>query len=858
MENELEYLDSRFAYYIIMPDSQDEINISTFLKDSYFNRFDKRLLESESILELISYLPFDIRELKQSWIMSANQYRKDYYYIRFIQEQNVTEEILAHIKNSYYGCVFLLKGLLRNSDEMSDLINFSKMPIVSLEKPKDKRVLELTRTNINEIALQLINIYVSESNCYLAKHNTTSTFNKFGNISNLKSVNEASLKYITPLTATLDRLRGLYSFKGKNLYLRKKNKTTTHNIKSRELEADKLNVKYLKQIIVEKFIVLMLGFLEEGSFDQYDEAYLQMINISKTEITNLLTDFSPSMLSELTKKVSKNFDKLSFKTDIVICIPTINRQLLDQISESYGLLSKDFVEKYGRVDKESYYEILDSIMNADTYYFGVDMFEGLISKIVVYLKLVTAEDFKDERKVLEINQAFQKMELIEDHFYPLIGERALEIDFLSQLYVMYTLSQRNPFLRLRPIPFKDIYAKMKSYYSVSFFDNVSDLNDLFNTFSRQFNESITDDLKNLLLKHTSTITFITDMPIEWIKLNGYPLNILKKISRIPISPGNGIVEHYNSISQKKYVLKSDSTKILLIDAIAENDTIKQHAISLKLQLEELFALTEIEFIFKEINRKQDYFDVINTIQPDVLIHFGHGDYDDDNHGSLTIGEEKIYSYELDGSLNWQIPFVILGACESDFVKSTHLNMANMFLGTGAISVIGTYFYVDATYTMLFILNLMKHLIFAFKTRIDFQDVGDLILMNHRTLYIIDLVHSLEDQIENRQIELDEISKNVLNRVFLDYFKYCTERSFSLKDYYQKDKEIFKEVFRQSPVLLYEYEELLKNNEVLYHSLFFSTLGSPDVIRIEKNENLVEMNELQDKLFSQLVNRRRSH
>jgi hypothetical protein len=856
MEKELDYATYRFTYFIIMSNKVNEDSWTAMFEDSYFNRFDSRLLETTSILELISYLPFDTRELMNSWITSANQYGKDYYYIRFIPEKYITDELLALAKNSPFGCIFLLKGVSFNSTSVATLINSSKMPIVSLDYSKTKDVLTLTHNNTKEVALQLIEGYIRAYERGLEGHNAVSSFNKAGNKTNLRSVKEASLKYITPLTRTLDRIRGLYSSTSQNIYLRVKNPTTIKNLKSREKEADKLLIKYTKQIIVEKFLLFMLGLLEEESFDEYHEAYLRLFTVSKMELNALLTDFSPGKFSEVTKKISKYFDKLSFKTDMVLCIPSINRQLLDRICESYGILSRDFIEQYGMVDKGNYYELLDAIMDGNTYYFGVEIEERLTGKILDYIKSVKAEDFKEEKKVVEINHAVYRIKLIRDHLNLLMRERTSEIEFLSQLYVLFALAQRIPYLRLRPIPFKDIYMKLESCYSVSLFDNVSDLNILFRTFSRQFADSLPKELMDLLLKHTKTLTFITDLPIEWVRLNGYPLNILKKITRIPISPGNGIISHYNRILEKKYVLRSASTKILLIDAIAEDDDVKQHALVFKLQLELLFDMTNIEFIYKEVHRKQDYFDTINTIQPDVLIHYGHGDYNEKDQGSLTLGKEKLYAHELAESVVWEIPLVILGACESNFVKSTHMNMANMFLGVGAIAVIGTYFYVEARYTTLFIVNLMKHLIFAFNTAVDFHDFGDLILMSHRTLYLFDLIHSLKERLSYRQIKLDERSMDALDRVFRDYFKYCIEKGLSLRDSYTQDKEIFKKIFRQDPVLLHEYEEMLKKDEVLYHSLFFSTLGSPDVIKIEKNEHLLDIDDLHEQLFEKLGKRRR--
>ncbi|MEK3763450.1 hypothetical protein [Solibacillus sp. FSL K6-4121] len=833
---------TKFHYYIIITNREN----STFnFTDSYFNRIDDRLLQSTPFFELISHLPYDIKEVNSSWITSSNKYVKEFYYIRFIQESNVDELFLSAIKNNSFGCIFILKELSLNSIAITKLIDHSKMPIVSLVDSYHPSIITLTRENTPKVALKIIQHYINVLN-NLTNNNINSPFNSKGNTTIFNSLKEIDLKYLNPLTSTIDRIRGLYGFQRKNLTQRNKKPTDSQNLDVREKEADILIIKYFKRIIAEKYILLELGYIEEESFDFEDEFELQQFDITKEELLKLFTTPTSFLYEILVNKVLKKFHVLNFKTNLTLCIPSINNISVEKISDSYGLISKNYTEKYGFLEKSIYKEIIDYLVDSENYYFGVAWEKKLLNH--KFESLSSHLNSIQPKTTSEIQNLICSIEAIKEQFPILVNERGKEIDFLSKMYVFFTLAQRNPYIRLRPISFKHIHSMMKTYEVTSYFENLAELNSLFDTFNNQFKNSVPQELIDLLFKHTHSITFITDLPIEWIKLNGYPINLSKKINRIPITPGNNIINHYNIISDGRTILKSQSTKVLLIDAIANDDSLKPYVLILNEQLKSLFNLSNIEFIYKKVNTKSDYIATINTIRPGILIHYGHGEYNDTDFGILIIGQEKIFAHELTQNLTWKIPFVILGSCESNFIKSSHLNIANMFLASGSTAVIGSYFYIEASYTSLFIINLMKHLVFSFKTEIEFRDFGDLIQMSHRSLYLVESMISLKNRIEDQQIHLSSKSKTILDNALKEYFKISFEKKLSLQDSYLLDKDIFKIIFSSCPILLKEYEYLVSNETILYHSRFFSTLGSPDLLEIEKDQDLIHINDLHEQIY----------
>lgn len=202
---------TKFHYYIIITNREN----STFnFTDSYFNRIDDRLLQSTPFFELISHLPYDIKEVNSSWITSSNKYVKEFYYIRFIQESNVDELFLSAIKNNSFGCIFILKELSLNSIAITKLIDHSKMPIVSLVDSYHPSIITLTRENTPKVALKIIQHYINVLN-NLTNNNINSPFNSKGNTTIFNSLKEIDLKYLNPLTSTIDRIRGLYGFQRK-------------------------------------------------------------------------------------------------------------------------------------------------------------------------------------------------------------------------------------------------------------------------------------------------------------------------------------------------------------------------------------------------------------------------------------------------------------------------------------------------------------------------------------------------------------------------------------------------------------------------------------------------------------------
>ena len=82
---------------------------------------------------------------------------------------------------------------------------------------------------------------------------------------------------------------------------------------------------------------------------------------------------------------------------------------------------------------------------------------------------------------------------------------------------------------------------------------------------------------------------------------------------------------------------------------------------------------------------------------------------------------------------------ILGACETQVLHGTSLNVANLFLGSGVISVMGTFFPVNGVYVSSIISSLMRHLvtsIIGVSPEI-FNKWDEIILLTRRTHYLLD-------------------------------------------------------------------------------------------------------------------------
>ncbi|WP_165921268.1 CHAT domain-containing protein [Paenibacillus albiflavus] len=546
-------------------------------------------------------------------------------------------------------------------------------------------------------------------------------------------------------------------------------------------------VDSLSRQISERYLMLLVSVVKNQinkrgkSNDKMLPSMLAAVGLNQEQFMKYIVELDPALHSAMLEIIKRNFDKIDNKfLDFNICIPSVNK---DEIMFNFSLTQKDFLNNH-------------SIRNK------IEKFSKKISNNEEYVEPAGQEiDF-----IRVVNE-----------------ERRKELEFLGILNIFFGFSRGNPYLITENIPTKEIAILIKEMKRAN--DYLSEDSVVFNRNIVRISEILTDSLHveslKTITKSAKHIKFISDLPIDWIHINNVPLRNLVSMSRIPITPFNGLIHH--CVVQNLYAIKKKGLSILLLNTLDKNNLVDAPlyncAKGIHRFIEDFFSKHDLANAYQyfEAGNKLDFIDVLNQRDRNILIYFGHGSFDSKTEmGYLHIGkQDAISSLELAGMLTNVPEIVILGACETQVNWGTSVDVANSFINAGAVSVIGTYFEVDGAYTQLFILQILYNLHQAC-TSLGEVYWSDIIYACIKQRYLVDTFEFMT--MKNRNI-IDE------------YRSYCKQNGWEDIDI-NFHENVLKFLESKGSEFAITYRKRLSGNKNVYRSLLYVSLGSPEMIVFE--------------------------
>jgi len=768
-------------YMIVMPREK-----KAELPFTLFNRFDSSIVESHYLLRLISHLPASLWELARGWPRSA--FHSDiyaYYDFGYTSEANADWWIERYAKG--LGCLFIMDGVSR--DVVLKLATQTDYPVVCSGETGVTGTIPLDGNTVRAIMRRWQKTLHSRMRSQGIRPEALPELPD--DLTHLPPYPSPSVRMLEPLGAVVDRIRGLYRNAEKGRTASEPHRPDNHAWK--ENEADTGIIRGVTHIIAEKFLTLKLGFLTENSLDDDDTAELARVGIARADLEAFIRDRDPDSYLKLVGLVLANFEQLTITSDIVLCAPSVNYPLLNAVN---GLLKMNKIPK----------KLLRLIYDSSEYYTIVDS---------------TVFEAQSERK----------QETNTHTLFELVGMRGRELAALSSIGLLYALGGRNPYVRLRNTPTGQYDIQARAL--IAYFEDMEELNKIPQFTAKLadvtglLQSSFTPGLLPIVRKHGSRIKLLSDLPMEWVPLDGVPLCVRSKYSRLPVTPGNGLIAHA-AVRQYDIEINADNLSVMVVNALLPSDPLYRTGRFLRDILDRYTAVAGASVHYEEIGGRDRFLSAIAERKPHILIFYGHGKYDaKEMAGGLKIGRETLYAYEL-GRLAWHPPVVILGACETQVLHGSHLNMANLFLSTGSLSVIGTYFPVNAVYTASFIGGLVRNLVGAM-LRSDPDYIpkwDDIILRTYRSHYIFDAVHALERYLRRRKK-----GHLVTGQLLHELAAAAEAKGIAEEEAYAHRDELFLSIFEDNPELAAAYRSLLDNGLILPQCQFYVSLGSPEKIWI---------------------------
>lgn len=293
-------------------------------------------------------------------------------------------------------------------------------------------------------------------------------------------------------------------------------------------------------------------------------------------------------------------------------------------------------------------------------------------------------------------------------YYIVYFHRGRFLDIVGQLHASYKFS---PYLRL---PFQGIEINRElSFVAPSISERLCNAKDkeslekiMMQVGAKIVEGSLSQDAQKMLKECTKQIVAITDLPIEWLPLDGIPLGFTHDICRIAEFPLEGNLMHYVVNEVQKYRVPKDILKHTLVVYGARDeafvyyqdkcdDLAKRHG-----------------FVTKCCANKQQFFDVVDEIKPQLLVIDTHGNYDNFLHQSyLLMGDDRIYPQDIIDH-HVAVPMVFLSACNTAPTYNMTNTLANGFVQSGSLAVTSSYLPLDVSESSTVYLRLLEQLYVA--------------------------------------------------------------------------------------------------------------------------------------------------
>jgi len=407
-------------------------------------------------------------------------------------------------------------------------------------------------------------------------------------------------------------------------------------------------------------------------------------------------------------------------------------------------------------------------------------------------------------------------------FRHLISVRRSEMRLTTSAITFLSLNKKIPAIRM-PNSINHYSNNLKKLEELAL--KLGIRNPLFIKKAKAFNTIIKrvlgKKLRSYISNKYSEISFVCDIPLDWIRFKNLPIMFSHEISRINSTPGNVLLQN-TSYFPRAVIKATELKKVLVIRSFELGD-------HLKFVLEDAIEtfrknMPDLDCEIIDVRTKTELIDALNQYTGHLLVMDCHGDHGGDkSNGWLIIGDDKVDTWYL-RKLARIPPIVILSACLTSALSGSHASVANGFMVSGALSVIGTLLPVNATDSAVFVSRLIYRF-YEFPSAIprNFSHVNVRLLLSIflRMSYATDLIRGFEREklITKDSWQDDATNINIyINMLNHDWYNYTIRVLAGLTG-------------------LDEMEVINFINEKLYitETMCYSQIGFPESITISLKE-----------------------
>ena len=382
------------------------------------------------------------------------------------------------------------------------------------------------------------------------------------------------------------------------------------------------------------------------------------------------------------------------------------------------------------------------------------------------------------------------------------------MEFFDNVALLHSSFRLSPYFRM-PILGKNINAEL-SFVGIEKLDAV--------TQARARNQGIRKTMEKVGEKIVSTalctesVSFIkeecaqivamSDLPIEWMMIDGVPLGFSHDVCRLPETPVQNLLSQYVESNFTPFSIPKDVLEHTLV--VYGND--EKAFVAMQKAVEDLKK--KLGFQTRRCLSKEAFFEAVKEVDPLLMIIDSHGGVDTNTHQSfLMMGNDVLTGDDvIENGIHPRIVF--LSACNTFTTYNTVGSIAGAFFEAGAMTVTTSYMPLELIPATTLYCRLLNNLSIAAKKSIHRNWLS---FMSHllRTSYIHAPMQShsgkMSPELSHTMVKLSTGSMD-----------------------FHKRRKIYKDLnsnsFTKGMGANYDY--------IIPHYLMYSTIGRADLIRFQ--------------------------
>jgi hypothetical protein len=230
--------------------------------------------------------------------------------------------------------------------------------------------------------------------------------------------------------------------------------------------------------------------------------------------------------------------------------------------------------------------------------------------------------------------------------------------------------------------------------------------EIFATVQQKLIEAVGPDLVEEIKHYSGDIKLATDVPLEWLPIDGFPLSLLFYTSRITATPGNLMIGELANPNIMRFRTEA-FREILILRSFDENDHIREYLPQALSVLEPRWK-DQLTIRSVEVSSVDEFVREIDGYTGPIMIFDGHGGHALHDAGTLRIGKSDVDVWELRTRVRVP-PIVVLSACDTHATDRSHATTANGFLTLGARTVLATLLPISGPAAAIFVARLLFRL-----------------------------------------------------------------------------------------------------------------------------------------------------